>query len=360
MANYNRVKCSASLNYQGQITPGAAAAGFRALTAIAAATYIDGYHPYTLEDANGNWEIGYVRLVGGVHSTYSGYKRKVVDSSAAGAIVFANNATGLTLTQTPFAGNVFASPHVTTPPEAAPGSLAVGDSAVASGSTGIAIGNTALAQSGADGIAIGSNTVASGDAPIAVGSAAHAVGNAVAVGTNALANTTESVVVGHGAAASYHGEVAVGSSVYGPHSRSLPVALTGIGDSSGTVDFKDGYGATIDLLAYATLAGADGPMRIRGSVCVSDSAHAAVSSYSFLFNIDYWVWLRPSGGVAVSVLGTPSITNVYAGTSASIGATIGVNTTTGLPTLTTSGMSGTTVNARAMLHLDLTNAVGAA
>lgn len=316
MTTYNRIKCAASTDGSGMIVLGAARPGYQVMPDTwSPGAEVPGDYPYLLEDAFGNWEIGYIRV--NAAGAYLG--RFTTDGST-----FADGTAGLVFSQGPSSlTTVACSPSGGNPPKATNSSLAIGENAVSSvGVTGaVAVGNTARAQKN----------------------------GSIAIGNGSLADGVTSVAIGQNAAAHYEGEIAVGTANTRGNFRLMPIKNSVI-VADGTVDFFTPSFGIMDFRTWPNGGyAANGVLHISGTLTIDDSVNPGVLAYTKVIEFDYTIWIDVGLGT-VTVLGTPTYTAMYTGVSA-VASTLGLNATTGILTLTSAYVGGS-VTARGIMRID--------
>jgi hypothetical protein len=330
MIDLNRIKCAATRT-AGVLAFGAAMPGYRTMPTW---TGGDNLHfPYLLENAAGEWEAGYM-TIGPTPTNTQSYTPENQSAGVLGDV-------GLTFSVPATAASVLAGGIGigSTGPMAPLNSLAAGRNAFVGNDAGgaIAVGDSAQATA-TDGIAIGKLTTAGiagigglptvGQGAIAIGSGAAAnARNSVALGANTGATAASAVALGDGVWALNPSEVAFGGSTVACK-RFFPIYWHGNSVSSGS-QFLMPDGTAL-LLAQTGAFNKSGIVRIQGMI-TSGTVTAGVQTDYRSFNLDYHVFI--SSANAVTVLGTPTITAVYAGgTAPAATITIGAS---GVPLLTT-------------------------
>ena len=305
----DRVKHAASLSVGGDIILGAAAEGY------ASFDYgwppADSETPYILENASGDWEIGWLRMSPGEDQTRNPTSWS---PSLDGDYGFPGGATGLTIYQGVTKSQVW---HI-----------------------GNHDGSVSAAGASTEG-GVGYNLA------IGPGSTTSTGYNNIALGRNASTGTGDrGIAIGFDARTTYPTEVAVGSSLFGAL-RTVPVQVSYLpGDP--TARFTSTSGGAIDLGAFASFnLNEAGTLRVTGTIRSWKSADASKASAQ-VHAVDYLLEVSYSGGMVVEVLGTPSFTLLGAGASP-IACTLGVHATFGGPTIYAA--SGDHVKARGMLQI---------
>ena len=156
MAQYNRVKTASSIDSSGRIVIGAAITGY-VRPAVELWQYtgqtvdsVAGSHPYLLEDATGEWEIGVVTV-----ATDGGAGTRNTLESSSGA--FANSTAAATPPQA--SGTSLAAGGNARVVHPLAGCVAVGSAATVYGANSVAMGNNARAFV-ADETVVGSSEIA--------------------------------------------------------------------------------------------------------------------------------------------------------------------------------------------------------
>lgn len=309
MAQYNRVKTASSIDSSGRIVIGAAITGY-VRPAVELWQYtgqtvdsVAGSHPYLLEDATGEWEIGVVTV-----ATDGGAGTRNTMESSSGA--FANSTADLTLSMGPAALHVFAynNTAAATPPQASGTSLAAG-------------GNARVV---------------------------HPLAGCVAVGSAATVYAANSVAVGNNARAFVADETVVGSSELA-RARTMALQITFPGTASATA-LKSSADVPMNLMDHdaAITPRYAGIMRVTGTVEVRDANVAPESATIRVFDVDYTVSINPDTP-ALAVLGTATFTQIHGGASAPA-CTLTVDSSTGALKAATSFADGTDIRALLIVH----------
>lgn len=309
MAQYNRIKTASAIDSSGRIVVGAAITGYARppveLWQYAGQTVdsVAGSHPYLLEDAAGEWEIGVIA----VDTDGGAGTRNTLDSSSG---YFANDTPDLTLSMGATTHHVLAynNPSATTAPRASGTSLAAG-------------GNASVAHGSAGGVAVGS-------------AATVYAANSVAVGNNARAFVADETVVSSS-------EIA--------RTRTLALQINFPGTASATA-LKSSLDVAMNLMDHdaAITPRNPGIMRVTGTVEVRDDSVAPASTTVRIIDVDYTVLINPDTP-SLSVLGTATFTTIHAGASAPA-CTLTVDSSTGALKAATSYAGGTAIRALLTVH----------
>lgn len=331
---HDRIKCSATIDSSGLIVVGAAKAGFNALSSTCwntSGSEETGEYPYLLEDGSGGWETGFVRVAsyGTAPVTNAGKGRFVTNSNMNAGAGFSNGASGLTLSQGPFAN----------------GAVNMSSTDFISGRQGSAeIAGGAVAMTTTYGLAIG------------YGTDVHGVTGSVAVGRSAKAGGWNNVALGASAVAPNGCDGAVQLGPADQRAYSMQIAIKGTITTGTTAAVVDGGNRYLNItdLAQGDDSYAAGPVRVRGVMTLNGMGGYKDSAYMKIISYEYVLFLNDTGTTR-TVLGTPTFTTLHTGASAPT-STVSVDTTTGVPQI--NNTSGADIKVYGMMYLDLMNIWG--